>query len=73
MHTWLKQKYAADKPAGSHKSKHNDNTKRRAQPRRKLNDKERAAQQARQPLVTLVLLANGKKRFVREPRDGGTS
>jgi hypothetical protein len=66
----LKRKYAVDKPTGKYKSKHNDGAKRRARPRRKLGDKERAVAQANQPLVTLVLLPTGKKTFVREPRAG---
>jgi hypothetical protein len=66
-HTWVKAKYATDKTTGGYRSSHNDG-KRRVAPRRKLKDRERAAAQARQPHVTLVLLPSGKRRFVREPR-----
>lgn len=66
MQHWLKAKHADAKPTGKYKSKHNDGTKRRARPRRKATDKERAAIHATQPLVTLELLPNGKRRFTRE-------
>ena len=62
---WLKAKHAKAKPRGGYTSKHNDSTKRRAIPKRKANDKERAAIKATQPEVVLVLAANGKKTFVR--------
>lgn len=65
MHTWLKAKHADAKPTGKYKSKHNDGAKKRATPRRKATDKERAAIHASQPLVTLELLPNGKRRFTR--------
>lgn len=70
MKHWLKSKHASDKPVGKYKSKHNDGAKRRTRPKRKATDKERAAIHATQPLVTLVLLPSGKRRFVRE---GGTT
>jgi hypothetical protein len=66
--TWLKAKYRRSDRTDGHTSKHNDGTRRRASPRRKLNDQAKVAQHANQPIVTLVLLANGKRRFVKEPR-----
>jgi hypothetical protein len=70
--TWLKAKYAVAKPVGSNRSKHNDG--RRSLPRRKANDKERAAQRARQPVVTLVLdPATGRRRWERVYPNGGTT
>lgn len=69
MQHWLKAKHASDKPAGRYKSKHNDGTKRRVKPKRKATDKERAAMSATQPLVTLVLLPSGKRRFTKELRE----
>lgn len=65
--TWLKAKYKASKRAGNYKSKHNDGSKRRA-PKRAISEKEKARQRATQPLVTLHVLPNGKKRFVKEMR-----
>lgn len=63
--TWLKAKYSRGKSTGRYRSNHNqqgDRSKRR----RRASDAERAAQQASQPRVTLVLLPSGKRRFVRE-------
>lgn len=62
--TWLKGKYARPKPAGTYRSSHNDSTKRRNH--KKATDKERQEIQARQPKVTLVVSATGKRRFVKE-------
>lgn len=71
MPTWLKKKYAAEKRRSGNLSHHNDG-KRRVAPRRKLKDRDRADVQARQPLVTLVLLPSGKRRFTREYPSGRT-
>lgn len=68
MEVKLKQKYAQPKSVGGNKSKHNDGTKRRARPKRKATDRERAVIQATQPLVTLVVLQSGKKKFIHEWR-----
>lgn len=65
MHTWLKHKYAVQKRTGGYRSGHNDGVRRGTQ-RRKLNDKAKLQVSATQPRVTLLLLPNGKRRFVRE-------
>jgi hypothetical protein len=65
---WLKNKYSRNRSTGSYRSSHNDSGTR-GRRRRKANDAERAAMRATQPLVTLVLLPGGKRRFVRETEE----
>lgn len=64
--TWLKAKYKMNKRTGPYKSRHNDGAKRRV--KRPISEKERAQIRASQPLVTLHILPNGKRRFVKETR-----
>lgn len=63
----LRAKYRRGGSTGGYKSKHNDGTKRRATPRRKVSDKLKQEIRATQPLVTLALLPSGKRRFERRP------
>jgi len=66
MRTWVKKKYVTGKQNSRYKSKHNDGTRRRL--KRKVGDAAKLRIRASQPLVTLVLLPTGKRRFVREER-----
>lgn len=69
MHTWVKAKYLRGKQNGKYKSKHNDGTRRGAARRKITNERVKAEIRASQPLVTMVLLPNGKVRFVRDESD----
>lgn len=62
--TWLKAKYRRSRSTGRYRSSHNDQGTR-SKTRRRASDRERAAQQATQPQVTLELLPSGRRRFVR--------
>lgn len=64
---WIKSKYTQPKTRGKYKSSSNDSGAR-GKNRSKVNDRERAVIQARQPIVTLLLLPSGKRRFVRQER-----
>lgn len=66
MQTWIKAKYTSNKHGSRYKSKHNDGTRRGAVRRKITNDRIKAQIRDSQPLVTMVLLPNGKVRFVRE-------
>lgn len=72
-HTWVKKKYTMDKSVGKYKSKHNDGKRRSDAPRRKMNDKQKIEIAASQPLVTLVILSNGKRRFTRVAKNQGAT
>jgi hypothetical protein len=66
---WLKAKYRKPKPVGKYKSSlTGDSTKRRPN-KHKMSDKRKLEIKAEQPLVTMVLLPSGKRRFVREKRN----
>lgn len=62
-----KRKYTRNKSVGGNKPSSNDSTRRRAG-KHKVSDKRKLEIQASQPRVTMVLLPNGKRRFVHEPR-----
>jgi hypothetical protein len=65
---WVKAKYLRPKTGGRYRSSSNDSGTK-GKTRRKATDAQRAAMRATQPLVTLVLLPSGKRRFVHETRE----
>jgi hypothetical protein len=62
-----KRKHTMPKTVGKHKATSGDSTRRRPN-KRKLSDRAKLEQQARQPRRVRVLLPSGKTRMITEPR-----